>query len=96
MGARDRTAEILEVKQRESRSHGFVSFELETLIRRWSKTNQSAESTPDFYLIRSVTYLEVFTRRQVAELIDHAKEYTDRAVDLAKWHSAQRYLPLSA
>ncbi len=47
-------------------------------------TNKLDESISDFYLIRAVTFLEVFTRQQIAMLIDHANEYTDRAVELSK------------
>ncbi len=41
-------------------------------------------STPDFYVITAVTLLEVFTRANIAELIDHGMEYTNRAIELSK------------
>src|SRR5258708_34542442 len=41
-------------------------------------------STPDFYVITAVTLLEVFTRANIAELIDHGMEYTKRAIELSK------------
>jgi hypothetical protein len=48
------------------------------------KTRLSADCTPDLYIIKAVTLLEVFTRRNIAELIDHGSEYTNRAVELSK------------
>jgi uncharacterized protein YecT (DUF1311 family) len=80
MTGRDRTDEILEVKKRNPLAHGYLSYDLERLGQQWLKT----KDVPDFYIVRAVTLLEVFTRRQIAELIDHAKEYTDRAVELSK------------
>ena len=84
MNTRDRAEQILEVKQRNLRGHAQLSYDLETLRWRWSKSNGAAERTPDFYLIRAVTILEVFTRRNLASLIDHSEEYTQRAVELSK------------
>lgn len=84
MATRDRAREILEVKKRSPYAHGFVSYRLQDLIHQWSGAEGKEANVPDFYLIRAVTYLEVFTRRQVAGLVDHDKIYTDRAVELAK------------
>lgn len=84
MAREDRSQEILQRKQRASRQHGFFSYEIDSLQRRWSKTRDSADTTPDFFVVRLVTVMEVFARRNIAELIDHAKDYTDRAVELSK------------
>ena len=84
MAGRDRTREILDVKKRSPYAHGFVSYELQDLIRQWSGAEGKEACVSDFYLIRAVTYLEVFTRRQVAGLVDHDKKYSYRAVELAK------------
>lgn len=81
---RDLTAEILEVKKRSSEGHGFISFEVKRLIRDWLETNQESGCVPDFYIIRAVTLLEVFTRRQLTELIGHSDDHTQRAVALSK------------
>jgi uncharacterized protein YecT (DUF1311 family) len=84
MSNRGRTQEILDVKQRDARWAGFGSHALEGLHQQWSKNRQSEACAPDFYIIRTVTLLEVFTRRNLAALIDHSKEYTDRAIELSK------------
>lgn len=88
---RERSREILDVKKRSSQSHNYISFRINFLIRRWEETKQSGGcdtdyfyGETDFYIIRAVTCLEVFTRGQIAELIDHAKQYTDKAVDLSR------------
>jgi len=84
MSTRDRTGEILEVKERNPQSHRFGSYSLESLKSQWTKTGKSEGSTPDFYVIRAVTLLEVFTRGNIAELIDHGTEYANRAIQLSK------------
>lgn len=40
---------------------------------------------PDFYVIRTVTLLEVFTRRNLADTVDHDRRFTDRAVEFSKY-----------
>lgn len=84
MSNRDRTQEILEVKRRNARWSQFGSHGLEVLRQQWSKNRQSEACTPDFYVIRTVTLLEVLTRRNLAALIDHSRGFTDRAIELAK------------
>ncbi len=84
MSTRDRTNEILEIKRRDSAGHGILSYNLLALSKEWQNAAKGQGSLPDFYLIRAVTILEVSTRRQMAQLIDHAKEFTDRAVELSK------------
>jgi len=84
MNTRDRTGEILEVKERDPLRHRFGSHSLENLQAQWAKTSESEGSTPDFYVIRAVTLLEVFTRANLAELIDHGTEYANRAIELSK------------
>lgn len=80
----DRTEQILEIKQRNRRGHGFLSYDLKSLQWKWSKSKGDAERTPDFYIIRTVTIIEVFARRHIASLIDHSEEYTQRAVEFSK------------
>ncbi len=84
MSTRDRAEQIIEIKRRNPRGHGFLSYNLKSLQWKWSKSKGHAERTPDFYIIRAVTILEVFARRNIASLIDHAEEYTQRAVELSK------------
>lgn len=84
MSKRDRTGEIREVKERNPLGHRFGSYSLQNLKLRWTKTGKNNESTPDFYVIRAVTLLEVFTRGNIADLIDHGSEYTSRAIELSK------------
>jgi uncharacterized protein YecT (DUF1311 family) len=84
VSTRDRAERILEVKQRNMRGHGFLSYTLKTLQWHWSKSKGHAERTPDFYVIRAVTIIEVFARRNIASLIDHSEENTQRAVELSK------------
>jgi hypothetical protein len=47
------------------------------------ENRQERGSTPDFYVIRAVRLLEVFTRGNIAELIDHGTEYANRAIELS-------------
>jgi uncharacterized protein YecT (DUF1311 family) len=82
--AGDRTEQILEIKQRNLRGHGFLSYDLQALQNKWLKSKNNTERTPDFYIIRAVTILEVFARRNIASLIDHSEHYTQRAVELSK------------
>ena len=84
MSTRDRTGEILEIKKRNPRNEGLLSFGLVELKRRWEKGGKGLDSVPDFYLIRAVTILEVSTRQEMARLIDHRKDFTERAVELSK------------
>jgi len=84
MSTRDRTGEILEVKKRNPLRHRFGSYSLESLKSQWEGTGKSEGAMPDFYVIRAVTLLEVFTRGNIAELIDHGPEYASRAIELSK------------
>jgi uncharacterized protein YecT (DUF1311 family) len=84
MSLRDRTNEILEIKQRDSAGSEMIPYNLSALSMEWQNTAKDQESRPDFYLIRAVTMLEVVTRRWIAKLIDHSKEFTERAVELSK------------
>jgi uncharacterized protein YecT (DUF1311 family) len=84
MSARDRKGEILEVKERNPLRHRFGSYSLDSLKSQWAKTGKNDGTTRDFYIIRAVTLLEVFTRGNIAELIDHGMEYANRAIELSK------------
>jgi uncharacterized protein YecT (DUF1311 family) len=84
MTNRDRTQQILDVKQRDARWTRFGPHGLQLLRQQWLKNRQSEACTPDFYVVRAVTLLEVFTRRNLADLIDHNRQFTDRAIELSK------------
>jgi uncharacterized protein YecT (DUF1311 family) len=84
MNTRDRAGEILEVKERNPRRHRFGSYNLQNLKKQWTNARTEKACTPDFYIIRAVTLLEVFIRGNVAELTDHGTEYAKRAVEFAK------------
>jgi hypothetical protein len=62
----------------------FLSYDLQALQRKWLESKNNTERTPDFYIIRAVTIIEVFARRNIASLIDHSEHYTQRAVELSK------------
>jgi uncharacterized protein YecT (DUF1311 family) len=78
---RDQTREILEIKGRKL-YFGYLSSRMEGLIGQFAEKRSIGEGLADFYPIRAVTILEVFTRAHVGSLIDHAKRYRDNAVQL--------------
>ncbi len=84
MSSRNRTQEILDVKQRDARWTWFGPHGLESLQQDWLKNRGNEACKPDFYLIRTVTLPEVFARRNLADLIDHDKRFTDRAIEFSK------------
>jgi uncharacterized protein YecT (DUF1311 family) len=84
MANRDRASEIQEIRQRNSRSQGHLSYHLQDLQVQWTKVSQRPGSLSDFYLIRAVTILEVSTRQELALLINHSRQFTDRAVEFSK------------
>src|ERR1700738_4872441 len=81
MNQRDRIGEIAANKKRNARWHGLMSFDIESLKAQFENSPEERNGCTDFYLIRCVTFLEVFTRSNIAALVDHSKEYTDRAVE---------------
>jgi uncharacterized protein YecT (DUF1311 family) len=85
MTRRNRTQDILDVKRRDAHWNWFGPYGLENLQRQWLKNRQSKACTPDFYVIRTVTLLGVFTRRNLADLIDHDRRFTDRAIELSRY-----------
>lgn len=85
MSGRDRTQEILDVKQRDARWTWFGPYAIESLQRDWQKNRDKPGATPDFYVIRAVTLLEVFTRRNLADTVDHERSFADRAIELSKY-----------
>jgi hypothetical protein len=84
MTAHNRTQEILDAKQRDARWMRFGPHGLQVLQQQWKKNGQSESCTADFYVIRAVTLLEVFTGSNLADLIDHDRLHTDPAIQLSK------------
>src|SRR6185312_15128577 len=84
MTGRDRTREVLDVKQRGGRASSSGHYGLEHLQQEWRKNQNEKGCMPDFYIVRAVTLLEVFTRRNLAALIDEDRKFTDRSIDLSK------------
>ena len=84
MGKRDRTGEILEIKGRGAKHYALISTNLEQLRANWQRASGTPDCKPDFYVIRAVTILEVFTRNRLAALVNHSKQYAARASLLMK------------
>lgn len=82
--ARDRATEILEVKGRDRFGRSYASIDLQQLRSKWDRYKVQEACTPDFFIIRAVTLLEVFIKRNISQLIDHSKDHTERAVGIAK------------
>jgi uncharacterized protein YecT (DUF1311 family) len=77
---RDPVAEILSIQQRGASPS---VYDLERLQGDWRRIKESGpETISDFFPIRIVTILEVFTRSWIARLIDHGPPFADRAADL--------------
>ncbi len=81
MAIRDRVAEIAAIKSRGPKAAPGFNREFEILHSEWQVSKPGA-GTDDFFPIRAVTLLEVFTRAWVAHLIDHGVPYAERAVEL--------------
>jgi uncharacterized protein YecT (DUF1311 family) len=82
MTKRDQPKQILEVKERKL-YFGSLSARMGQLISQFANGGSVGDGLADFYLIRAVTILEVFTRAHVGSLIDHAKVYRDNAFQIA-------------
>ena len=84
MGKRNRAVEILEIKERGGKAMGLISLNLDPLLSEWRRISSNPDSKPDFYIIRAVTILEVFTRRRIGHLVDHDERFAGRAAALMK------------
>jgi len=84
MTTRDRTSEIAEVKGRNPYGNRFGSYGFDRLRSDWQRMRTDKACTPDFYVIRGVTLLEVFTRTNIADLVDHSPDYANRALEFSK------------
>src|SRR5580704_17768596 len=81
MRPNDRIAEIIEIKQRGLKRVPGLFYEFDRLQRQFEASKGDSD-TDDFYIIRSVTLLEVFTRSWVSQLIDYGAPYSERSVDM--------------
>jgi uncharacterized protein YecT (DUF1311 family) len=84
MAERNRTAEILEVKSRGPKTAPEFHREFEMLQAQWLRIQRIDATADDFFPIRAVTLLEVFSGAWIAQLIDHGPPFVNNAVDLAK------------
>lgn len=83
-GKRDRIAEISQIKERGQEYAEYVATKLDHLNNDWQKVAATDKKQPDFYAIRAVTIIEVFTRQQVRSLVDHDSRYAARAALLMR------------
>ena len=61
MAGRDKAAEIIEIKRRGPKAVPGLHYELETLQKQWLRIQRTDDATADFFPIRAVTLLEVFS-----------------------------------
>jgi hypothetical protein len=59
---------------------------LSELQKRWEVSASDPNATPDFFVIRTVTFLEVLARAWIAQLVDYGPPYVENAIPLAKNH----------
>ena len=82
MAQRDRVSEIAEKKRRGPKAARSFHREFQNLQKLWQRMRATNSDTDDFFVIRAVTLLEVFSRDCLAQLIDNGSPYAERAVDL--------------
>jgi hypothetical protein len=82
MAVRDRTAEIVEIKRRGPKTVPGLHYEFETLRKQWLRMQGTDDTTADFYPIRAVTLLEVFSGAWIAQIVDHGMPYIEKVVEL--------------
>ena len=84
MTQRNRVAEIAEMKARGQRGGTLLSYEIASLLHSWQQDHKTHESVADYFPIRAITLLEVFSRAWIADLVDHGAPYAERAVEISK------------
>ena len=82
MAKRDRVSEIAEKKRRGPKAARDFHREFESLQKLWQRTSPTNSDVDDFFLIRAVTLLEVFSRDCLAQLIDSGSPYAERSAGL--------------
>jgi uncharacterized protein YecT (DUF1311 family) len=73
---------MLAVKARQGER--LTLYRLEELRRLWASRRSHWDSVADFFPMRAVTLLEVFTRNWLAFLVDHGSPYLENAAPLFK------------
>src|ERR1035438_1517745 len=73
---------IVEKKRRGPKAARDFHREFHNLQKLWQRMRATNSDVDDFFLIRAVTLLEVFSRDCLAQLIDNGSPYAERAVDL--------------
>lgn len=68
---------LREIQEIKARGGGTAS--IDKLAELWSQQQSRHAPVADFFLIRMVTIIEVFTRRWLATLIDHGDPYLENA-----------------
>lgn len=82
--ARNKVAEIVDVRTRAGGGYRHYGYETHTLITDWADGTGRLAVVPQFIPIRLVTIIEVFARNWLAEIIDSGEPYIGRAADLIK------------
>lgn len=91
MNQKLRIDQVLEIKGRDPRSYHELSYVVRDLGREWKEVKRSElRLSADFFVIRLVTILEVFTRRCVSWLIDSDAKFVDAALELLKQVKPER------
>jgi uncharacterized protein YecT (DUF1311 family) len=86
MSKRDPVAELLEVKTRQGRRTWSLpgSSAIDDLARLWGALGEGASGLMDYFPIRLVTIIEVFSRRWLERLVDHGQPYLGNAATLER------------
>lgn len=82
MAARDRAADIAEVRSRALWRDSQAVYEVGAVSNNWAHGTGPLANAPDYAIIRLVTLIEVFVRSRSAELIDSGSPYLERAQSL--------------
>lgn len=82
--ARDLVNELLGMKSRQGRRSASSDgmYAIDELKALWSSNNGRLTALADFFPVRIVTILEVFTRRWIEKLVDHGPPYLEQAAAL--------------
>lgn len=94
--ARDRVAEIAEVRSRARWRDSQAVSEVATLRHQWDGGGGPLGCAPDYAAIRLVTLIEVYMRNRSAELIDSGSPYLERAQSLVGTTGLKIDFPLAA
>ena len=89
----DQVGKLEELKARRS---GEISTEgIDALLGSWNVTDKSLNAFTDFYPMRAVTLLEVFTRDWLGKLVDHGTPFLERATKLMEKSSSKLDFPIA-